>query len=88
MVRPITVTTVTTDDASGNPGDHSFGNLLIDEDQNGDNVGSEPVHTISVDLTQAALNGYKSTLIDQGGNDRTRCRQSGGRHSQTGPGSN
>lgn len=68
-----TVLTVVTanDPVSGAPGWYSFGNLLQDEDYNGDGNGPEPVYTISVDITQPALAGWNVTHLNQGGNDQT-----------------
>ena len=66
----ITVTVVTTNDVSGNPGYYSFGNLLLDEDQNGSGSDFEPAHTISVDVTQPALASYKPTGINSGSDTR------------------
>ena len=64
-----TLTTVTENDSSGNPGWYSFPNLLQDEDYNGDTATTpEPTFTISVDETQAALNGYSPTTADVNGN--------------------
>ncbi|MCB0045885.1 MAG: discoidin domain-containing protein [Caldilineaceae bacterium] len=75
------LTTLTKDDASGNPGWYSFDNLLLDEDYNGigqaiDNdgnpAGDEPTFTISVDPDQAALDGYVPTdaNVNNNNNDK------------------
>ena len=64
----ISVTTVTTNDSSGNPGYYSFGNLLLDEDQNGDALGAEPIHTIMVDPNQPALVNYTESVVDVNNN--------------------
>ncbi|YCM45720.1 SdrD B-like domain-containing protein [Verrucomicrobiaceae bacterium 227] len=56
--------TLTGDDPSTvavEKGWYSFGNLLLDEDYNGDGVGPEPIHEIKVESPF----GYKPTLVDQ-----------------------
>ncbi len=58
----VTVITTTTD-AQGH---YEFSNLLLDEDYNGDNSGSEPVFTVSV----LPPEGFVSTLLNSGDNDK------------------
>ena len=74
----ITVSTLTSDGTQDVDGDgvvdplgfYSFGNLLLDEDYNGDGAGAEPSYEISIDLTSTVnapiLGSATPTLIDQG----------------------
>ena len=74
----ITLVTLTSDGTQDVDGDgvidpigfYSFGNLLIDEDYNGDGAGAEPSYDVSVDLTSAvnlvSLENLVPTLIEQG----------------------
>ena len=74
----ITVSTLTSDGTQDVDGDgvidplgfYSFGNLLLDEDYNGDGSGAEPSYEISIDTASTVnapiLGGSTPTLIDQG----------------------
>ena len=76
----ITLVTLTSDGATDVDGDgvidplgfYSFGNLLIDEDYNGDGSGAEPSYEISVDQTSAvnmvSLVDLIPTFIQAGAN--------------------
>ncbi len=55
----VTVATVT-----GATGYYDFGNLLLDEDYNGDGTGTEPTYTLSA----ASPIGYMNTVIDANSN--------------------
>lgn len=62
-----TVLTTVTDST----GYYSFGNLLQDEDYNGDGSGSEPTFSISIDTSQPALSGSPyPTLINAPGSNQ------------------
>ncbi len=58
-------TTTGPDPVTGNPGWYSFGNLLLDEDYNGDGTGPEPQFEIRVTDPP----GLTRTLINQGADD-------------------
>ncbi len=64
-----TVTALSTltgpDPVAGTPGWYAFGNLLLDEDHNGDGVGAEPSFSIVVD----AVEGLAPTTADVGSDD-------------------
>ena len=74
----ITVSTLTSDGTQDVDGDgvidplgfYSFGNLLLDEDYNGDGAGAEPTYEISIDIASTVnapiLGAATPTLIDQG----------------------
>ena len=77
VVTLVTLTSDGTQDVDGDGvvdplGFYSFGNLLIDEDYNGDGAGSEPTYEISVDLTSTvnlvSLKNLTPTLIEVGAN--------------------
>ena len=64
----------TTLNAVTDGGHYALCNLLLDEDDRqaaSAPGGSSPFHLINVDATQAALNGYAPTLVDQAGDDQT-----------------
>ncbi|MEM7537447.1 MAG: SdrD B-like domain-containing protein [Chloroflexota bacterium] len=65
----ITVTTMTANDSSGNPGWYSF-NVQLDEDFNGDTSdgNADPTYTIAVDTNQSALSGYTTTQVNVNSN--------------------
>ena len=67
-----TISTITGDNPATvavERGWYNFGNLLLDEDHNGDGAGSEPTYVITMDTNQAALTAMTPTLVNAGGDD-------------------
>jgi len=58
------VTVTTTTDVNGL---YDFGNLLLDENYNGDGAGTEPSYEISIAPNQLALAGYGSATVGASG---------------------